>query len=210
MQSIVLEPSNPVIQTYPKYYSIYLRYMKGENVKTELDSLYNGLFTETILPNYCDLMYGIDQIYNLVEKNFSNESESPYAILDYLEFIFGNILYETFYYGIKQIPLESINQIHLAIFKYIIQVETYKFEIYKKIIVELDLESKFLPIMVRRSYNCELKISFGLKILNDYSSIDITNTIINESNEIIKNTGIELRMGVIKNANSFIKLSSSK
>ena len=208
MQSIVLELSNPVIQTYPKYYSIYLRYMKGQNVKTELDSLYNGIFTETILPNYCDLMYGIDQIYNLIEKNYENKL--PYAILDYLEFIFGNILYETFYYGIKQIPLESINQIHLAVFKYIIYVETYKFEIYKKIIVELDLESKFLPIMVRRSYNCELKISFGLKILNDFKSIDFNNTIINECEQIIKNTGIELRMGVIKNANSFIKLSSTK
>ena len=208
MQSIVLELSNPVIQTYPKYYSIYLRYMKGQNVKTELDSLYNGIFTETILPNYCDLMYGIDQIYNLIEKNYENKL--PYAILDYLEFIFGNILYETFYYGIKQIPLESINQIHLAVFKYIIYVETYKFEIYKKIIVELDLESKFLPIMVKRSYNCELKISFGLKILNDFKSIDFNNTIINECEQIIKNTGIELRMGVIKNANSFIKLSSTK
>ena len=208
MQSIVLDPSNPVIQTYPKYYSIYLRYLKGENVKTELDLLYNGLFTEIILPNYCDLMYGIDQINNLIKKNYG--SESPYAILDYLEFIFGNILYETFYYGIKQIPLESINQIHLSVFKCIIYVETYKFEIYKKIIVELDLESKFLPIMVRRSYNCELKISFGLKILNEFKLIDLINTIINECEQIIKNTGIELRMGVIKNANSFIKLSSSK
>ena len=206
--SIVLELSNPVIQTYPKYYSIYLRYLKGENVKTELDSLFNGLFTETILPNYCDLMYGIDQIDNLIEKNYGKES--PYAILDYLEFIFGNILYETFYYGIKQIPLESINQIHLAVFKYIIYVETYKFEIYKKIIVELILESKFLPIMVRRSYNCELKISFALKILNDYSSIDLNNTIVNECEQIIKNTDIVLRMEIIKNANSFIKLSSSK
>jgi hypothetical protein len=208
MQSIVLDLSNPVIQTYPKYYSIYLRYMKGENVKTELDSLYNGLFTETILPNYCDLMYGIDQIDNLIQKNYENEL--PYAILDYLEFIFGNILYETFYYGIKQIPFESINQIHLGVFKYIIHVEKYKFEIYKKIIVELDLESKFLPIMVKRSYNCELKISFGLKILSDYSSIDVNNTIINECEQIIKNTDIELRMGVIKNATSFIKLSSNK
>lgn len=208
MQSIVIELSNPVIQTYPKYYLIYLRYLKGENVKTELDSLYNGLFTETILTNYCDLMYGIDQIDNLIEQNYGKES--PYAILDYLEFIFGNILYETFYYGIKQIPLESINQIHLAVFKYIIYVETYKFEIYKKIIVELDLESKFLPIMVRRSYNCELKISFALKILNDFKSIDYNNTIVNECEQIIKNTDIVLRMEIIKNANSFIKLSSSK
>ena len=208
MQSIVLDLSNPVIQTYPKYYSIYRRYMKGENVKIELDLLYNGLFTETILPNYCDLMYGIDRIDNLIEQNYGKES--PYAILDYLEFIFGNILYETFYYGIKQIPLESINQIHLVVFKYIIYVETYKFEIYKKIIVELILESKFLPIMVRRSYNCELKISFALKILSDFKSIDYNNTIVNECEQIIKNTDIVLRMEIIKNANSFIKLSSSK
>lgn len=208
MQSIILELTNPVIQAYPKYYSIYKRYLKGENVKTELDSLFNGLFTDTILPNYSDLMYGINQIYNLIEKNFGKES--PYAILDYLEFIFGNILYETFLFGIKQIPIELVSQIHLAVFKYIIYVETYKFEIYKKIIIELDLDSKFLPVMVKRSYNCELKISFCIGKLKEYANIDQSNIILNECNEIIKDTDIELRMGEIKNSTSFIKLCSNK
>ena len=90
--------------------------------------------------------------------------------------------------------------------KYVIFVELYKFTVYKRVVVELDLESIYLPAMVQRSYNCELKISFALKKLIEYSLKIKDNTCVNESKELIKSHEIELRINEVKNATSFIKL----
>ena len=98
---------------------------------------------------------------------------------------------------------------HIEVFKYIIQVECYKFQIYKQIILELDLESVFLPIMVKRSYNCELKISLSLKIIesnkHNLDSNDM-NLVINDIHKVMNIIGLELRSKEVDNSISFIKL----
>ena len=94
----------------------------------------------------------------------------------------------------------------MAAFKYIIFVELYKFAVYKRVVVELNIESNYLPAMVQRSYNCELKISFALKKLIEYSLKIKDNTFVNESKDLIKTHEVELRIKEVKNANSFIKL----
>lgn len=200
-----------IIDTYPKYYAIFKRYFKGENVKSELDDIYKPLFTNTILPNYYELMINVKIIYEYIEKKYGKDTS--FSILDYLEFIFGNILYETFLYEFNKIPEKNVNSAHLAVFHNIILVESFKFEIYKEVVVGLDIESKFTPIMVRRSYNCELKISLSLKIIKsfkkkikDTEQINMLNQMIKECDQLIKDNEIELRMKQIANSKSFIKL----
>lgn len=199
-----------IISIYPEYLTIYQKYLKGSNVKKELDQLYSQLFTNTIIPNYTEIMLGIAKIDNTIEQKYGKNT--MFEIIDYLEFIYGNILYETFLYELKKLSPKSVNLSHLIVFKYIIMIEIYKFEIYKKIVVQLDLESIYLPSMVKRSYNCELKISFALKIIKEYTnelynSNDLMwNSILNDSKELLSNRDIELRSSTVENATSFIKL----
>ncbi len=196
-----------IVSVYPVYYEIYKRYLKGENIKKELDDLYRPLFKETIAPNYTELMLSIYKLDTLIVERYG-PPDTIFCILDYFEFIFSNVLYETFIYEIDLLPAGSIELYHLAVFKYVIFVEIYKFEIYKRVIVELDIESIYLPAMVQRSYNCELKISFALKKLIEYglNIKDKNNTFVNECKELIKSHDIELRINDVKNATSFIKL----
>ncbi len=194
-----------IVSIYPVYYEIYKRYLKGQNIKKELDDLYRPLFKETIAPNYTELMLSVYKLDTMIEERYG-PPETIFCILDYFEFIFSNVLYETFIYELDLLPDGALELYHLAALKYVIFVELYKFTVYKRVVVELDLESIYLPAMVQRSYNCELKISFALKKLIEYSLKIRDNTCVNESKELIKSHEIELRINEVKNATSFIKL----
>ncbi len=198
-----------LIQTYPEYFEIYSRYIKGHKVKNELDELYKTLFTNVIIPNYYELMYNINVLVDELTKiyfiDLDNQFYKLIPLIDYIEFIFGNVLYETFLFELNKITKENINLEQINIFKYIITVELEKFSIYKKIIVSLDLESKFLPVMIQRSKNCELKISLCLKKIIEHSNFK---NIFIECNNFIKekDKDIEVSISKVKNYNSFIKL----
>ncbi len=198
-----------LLQTYPVYLEIYTRYLKGFKVKNELDELYKSMFTTIIIPNYFDLMNGIDilvdQLINIYFKNIGNDTNRLIPLIDYLEFIFGNILYETFMFELNKIPKDEVKLEQVNIFKYIIMVELEKFSIYKKIIVSLDIESKFLSVMIQRSRNCELKISLCLKKIMEYSKFK---NIFEECNNLIKEKDNDIEVSIIKvkNYTSFIKL----
>ncbi len=197
MESIVL--------VYPKYYEFYKRYLKGENIKKELDDLYRPLFKEVIAPNYTELMLSVYKLDTMIEEKYG-PPETIFCILDYFEFIFSNVLYETFIYELDLLPPGTMELYHIAVFKYIIFVELYKFAVYKRVVVELELESIYLPAMVQRSYNCELKISFALKKLIEYSLVLKDNSFVNEAKELIKTHEAELRIKEVKKATSFITL----
>jgi hypothetical protein len=194
-----------IVSVYPVYYEIYKRYLKGQNIKKELDDLYRPLFKETIAPNYTELMLSVYKLDTMIEERYGTP-DTIFCVLDYFEFIFSNVLYETFIYELDLLPDDALELYHLAAFKYIIFVELYKFAVYKRVVVELDIESVYLPAMVQRSYNCELKISFALKKLIEYSLKIKDNTFVNESKDLIKSHEAELRIKEVKNATSFIKL----
>ena len=141
----------------------------------------------------------------MIEERYGTP-DTIFCVLDYFEFIFSNVLYETFIYELDLLPEGTLELYHIAVFKYIIFVEIYKFSVYKRVVVELDIESVYLPAMVQRSYNCELKISFALKKLIEYSLKIKDNTFVNESKDLIKTHEVELRIKEVKNATSFIKL----
>ena len=86
-----------IVSVYPKYYEIYKRYLKGQNIKKELDDLYRPLFKDIIAPNYTELMLSVYKLDTMIEERYGIP-ETIYCILDYFEFIFSNVLYETFIY----------------------------------------------------------------------------------------------------------------
>jgi len=199
-----------IIESFPNYLQIYKKYMSGSNVKKELDDLYRPLFCNTIMPNYYEIFNGckiiIDELNKLYLSSIDCIDKSKLIpLIDFLEFIYGNVLYETFLFEINKISKNELKQEQILIFKYIIFVEINKFLLYKKIISELDIESKFLPVMVQRSRNCELKISFSLKKMLEYSKFK---KIFEECEEMISicDKDIQYSIKKVENANSFIKL----
>ncbi len=191
-----------IVEIYPTYNQIYKKLFQGKKIKDELDQLYNPLFINYIIPNYYELMLGIDIIVNKIKEiNNVNDIE----LIDFLEFIFGNILYETFLFEYNKIHIKDVKIEQINIFKYIIMVELYKFKIYKNTITSMDIESKFLPVLIQRSRNCELKISLCLKIISSNSQFL---EVLKECNNLIKDSDkdIEVSINKVKKYSSFIKL----
>ncbi len=136
----IVDSIKKIVEIYPTFYSLYLKYMKGEKVAKELDELYKPIFSKILM---------------------------PYYIIDYIEFLCGNIYYETFLFELKKIEPTNIGVEHLNIFKYIMYVEYIKYCKYKNVIDELNLDSKFRPVMMKRKNHCVKKISLCYNIMFD-------------------------------------------
>ena len=76
-----------------------------------------------------------------------------------MEFLYGNIFYETFLFEIKKINSEIISYSHLCVFEYIVRVEIYKYKLYLETIEKIETGSKLLLAMEYRLNNCFKKIS---------------------------------------------------
>jgi hypothetical protein len=185
-----LDVIQKIIKTFPVYYKIFNSYYnEGKNVSWELNRLYQPIFTG-LLEYYSEFMTnGIQEIIEKIESYITENKSSeikPYAIIDYLEFIFGNVLYETFLHEIKKIPVLTIGYEHLCVFEYIIRVEIIKYNIYLQTVSKIEPNSKILLAMEYRINNCLKKISFCLcYIETNYSSqknlIELCKDIISES-----------------------------
>ncbi len=207
--SLPLEPINDntqakniIIDFFPIYYKIFEEYFKGKNVTEQLNSIYKPIFQNVLMPNYTDLMCGIKEISDEIVSKYGKPT--PYSIIDYLEFLFGNIFYETFYHQLKKIPEESVMKYHLVVFKYIIYVESVKNLLYNEIIqiISSDPESKYIMVMNKRKKNTELKINFCLKIIKFYDEKNLQI----ECEEFILDNGIQINPELVKDFDSFIKL----
>lgn len=163
-----------IIKTFPIYHNIFKQYLeKGKDVSWELNRLYKPIFTglmeyyekfmeeQTIL----DIMTDITTKYN---------PDKSFTIIDYLEYLYGGIFYETFLCEIKKINPNAIRYEHLCIFEYIIRVESVKYLQYTNtinIIKMVEQESKLLVAMEHRLANCIKKISFCISwVKKNYSS----------------------------------------
>ncbi len=161
----IVDSIKKIVEIYPTFYSLYLKYMKGEKVAKELDELYKPIFSKILMPYYMEIMPNIKEIMDLIEK--THDDCEPYYIIDYIEFLCGNIYYETFLFELKKIEPTNIGIEHLNIFKYIMYVEYIKYCKYKNVIDELDLDSKFRPVMMKRKNHCVKKISLCYNIMFD-------------------------------------------
>lgn len=163
-----------IIKTFPIYHNIFKQYLeKGKDVSWELNRLYQPIFTglmeyyekfmeeQTIL----DIMTDITTKYN---------PDKSFTIIDYLEYLYGGIFYETFLCEIKKINSNAIRYEHLCVFEYIIRVETIKYSQYINtinIIKMTEPETKLLVAMEHRLANCIKKISFCISwVKRNYSS----------------------------------------
>lgn len=201
-----------IINTFPIYYKIFNKYYsEGKDVSWELNRLYQPIFI--ILIDYYDkfMTDGINDIISDIKNKFN--PDKTYAIIDYLEYLFGNILYETFLFEIKKINANNIRYEYLCVFEYIIRVECIKYTQYYQIIEQLKVtepESKLLLAMENRISVCLKKISFCLSWLErNYN----TNTFIIElCNQIIKENSLESKIdsNEVNLINSFMELNKNK
>lgn len=159
-----VESIKRLIETYPTYLSIYKKYIKGEKVNKELDELYRPIFSKILMPYYMEIMPNIKEISELLKKNYSDE-DSTYAIIDYLEFLCGNIYYETFVYELDKLDKTSLKPEHLVVFKYILYVEYIKYSIYTNILSTIDLDSKYKPAMIKRKDFTLRKINYTIDLI---------------------------------------------
>jgi hypothetical protein len=203
------EVYNKIINTYPIYYNIFKKYYSdGKDVSNELNRLYQPIFYG-LLEHYNEYMIsGIKDIIIDIIKKYN--PEKPYAIIDFIEFIYGNILYETFLFEIKKIDSNIIGYEHLCIFEYIINVETIKYKLYLETISKIEPQSKILLAMEHRLINCFKKISFCLSYLErNYSSHA---NIIELCKNIIYENKIETKINFenICEINSFMEINKKK
>jgi hypothetical protein len=201
-----------VVNTFPIYYKIFNKYYsEGKDVSWELNRIYQRIFT--LLIEYYDkfMTNGINDIISDIKNKFN--PDKPYAIIDYLEYLFGNILYETFLFEIKKINPNDIRYEYLCVFEYIIRVECVKYQQYYQIIEQLrqtEPESKLLLAMENRIEGCLKKISFCLSWLrkNYVSQILIIELCV----QIIEDNGLESKIdsNSVNTINSFMELSKKK
>ena len=200
-----------VINTFPIYYKIFNKYYsEAKDVSWELNRLYQPIFT--VLIDYYDkfMTDGIKNIITDIRSNFC--PDKPYAIIDYLEYLYGNILYETFLFEIKKINPNDIRYEYLCVFEYIIKVECIKYAQYNQIIEQLrqtEPESKLVLAMENRIGVCLKKISFCLSWLErNYQS---HTSIIQLCIKIIHDNSLELKVDIdsVNTANSFMDLKKS-
>lgn len=199
---------NKIILTYPIYYKIFEKYYKeGKNVSTELNRIYQPIFVG-LMEYYCEFMtVGIEEIIKNINTKY--KPDSSYAIIDYIEYLYGNIYYETFLTEIKKINPNSISYEYLCVFEYIIRVELVKYRLYQETLSKLVPGSKIILAMEYRIINCIRKISFSLGYLeNKYSShVDIINlckNLINESGFELEN---KIDTNIINQIDSFMKIN---
>lgn len=197
---------NKIILTFPIYYKIFQEYyMKGKNVSRELDRLYQPIFT-SLLEYYSEFMTrGMEQIELTILNKYN--PELPYAMIDYFEFIYGNILYETFLNEISKLDKSTLKYEHLCVFEYIIRVELYKHKLYLNTIKKIDSSSKILLAMEYRVEKCCKKIAF----VHDYLLKNFSNqsSIIEYCKELIAESNLESKIISIdvSEISSFIQLN---
>ena len=196
-----------IILTYPIYYKVFEKYFSGDkNVHEILNKLYQPIFTG-LIEYYSEFMSGgINIIISTIENKY--KPESSYAIIDYIEFLFGNILYETFLIEINKINQNTIRYEHLCVFEYIIRVELVKYKLYLETLSKLVPGSKIIVPMTNRVENCIKKISFSLGYLEKkYSKhqdqIDLCKRIIVESGFELEN---KIDTKIVDQIDSFIKI----
>lgn len=201
---------NRIINTFPIYYKIFNKYYsEGKDVSSELNRIYQPIFTG-LLDYYVEFMtIGIVNIIDDIKNKFN--PDKPYAIIDYLEYLFGNILYETFLFEIKKINPSDIRYEYLCVFEYIVRVETIKYSQYNQVITKLKQtspESKLVLAMENRIGGCLKKISFCLNWLErNYST---QRYIFDLCNKIIESSGLESMIDTssTNNYNSFMELNN--
>ena len=197
---------NKIILTFPIYYKIFQSYYnEGTNVSDQLNRLYHPIFTG-LLEYYSEFMTnGINQIIESIQNQY--KPDKSYAIIDYIEFIFGNILYETFLSEIKKINSKSIGYEHLCVFEYIIRVEIIKYNLYLNTISKIEPGSKILLAMEYRLTNCLKKISFSMCYLEkNFSS---HSNIIDLCKKLILDAGLDNKIDqdITNQINSFMQIN---
>lgn len=203
---------NRIINTFPIYYKIFNKYYsEGKDVSSELNRIYQPIFTG-LLDYYNEFMnIGIIDIINDISNKFN--PDKPYAIIDYLEYLFGNILYETFLFEINKINPSDIRYEYLCVFEYIVKVECVKYEQYDKVIKLLkqtNPESKLVLAMENRIKGCLKKISFCLSWLE--RNFQAQKYIFDLCNKIIENYELESMIDIdsTNKYNSFMELNNNK
>jgi hypothetical protein len=205
------EYMDKIILTYPIYYNIFQKYYSGnKDISRDLNRIYQPIFIG-LMEYYPEFMtVGIEQIIKTINTKY--KPESTYAVIDYIEYLFGNILYETFLTEIKKINPESISYEYLCVFEYIIRVELVKYRLYQETLSKLVPGSKIISVMEYRIENCLRKISFGLGYLEkNYSKHDnvirLCKNLISESGFHIEN---KIDIDIIDSIDSFIKINKNK
>ena len=203
---------NKIILTFPIYYKIFNKYYsEGKDVFYELNRLYQPIFIGLV--DYYD-KFMTEGIQNIIIdiKNKYNPDKS-YAIIDYIEYLFGNILYETFLFEIKKINPDNIRYEYLCVFEYIIGVECIKYYQYFQIISKLkqtEPESKLILAMENRIEGCCKKMSFCLSWLK--RNYQTQTYILELCNQIIEKNDIKSKINIesVNTINSFMDLGNKK
>lgn len=197
-----------IVLTYPVYYKIFEKYYSGgKDVSRDLNRIYQPIFIG-LMEYYSEFMTGgIEEIIKRINTQY--KPESAYAIIDYIEYLFGNIFYETFLIEIKKMNPESIRYEYLCVFEYIIRVELIKYRLYQETLSKLVPGSKIIPAMEHRIINCLRKISFSLGYLeNKYAPhtnvIQLCKNLISESGF---NLDGKIDTNIINEIDSFMKIN---
>lgn len=165
-----------IILTFPIYYKLFEKYYtEGKNISYELNRLYEPIFIG-LIEYYTEFMTeSIENIIKEVEEKYN--PDRPYALIDYIEFIYGNKLYDIFLSEIKKNNFEKIGYEHLCVFEYIIRVELHKYKLYLTTIGKIESGTKILVAFEHRINNCLKKISFCLRFLekNFFQHTDLIN-----------------------------------
>lgn len=200
------------IKTFPIYYKIFEKYYsEGKDVSGDLNRVYLSLFGG-LVEYYTEFMTeGIGQIIQQVEERF--KPEKPYALIDYIEYLFGNVLYETFLHELKKLNLsgEKITYSHLCIIEYIVRVELIKYKLYLSTIgkiIESDSKSKLLVAMECRVNNCVKKISYSIGWLERY--FPTNPDVINHIKQVVEDFDYDIKdkidMDLANKINSFMEI----
>lgn len=199
---------NKIILTYPIYYNIFQKYYtEGKDVSRDLNRIYQPIFIG-LMEYYSEFMCdGIEQIILTINNQY--KPGSVYAIIDYIEYLFGNIFYETFLTQIKKINQDHISYEYLCVFEYIIRVELVKYRLYQETLNKLVPESKVIPAIQYRVGNCLRKISFSLGYLEkNYPShtnvIELCQSLIANSDYSIQD---KIDVGIVKSIDSFMEIN---
>lgn len=152
-----------IIKTFPIYHNIFKQYLeKGKNVSWELNRLYQPIFAG--LMEYYEKFMDEQTILDIMtDITIKYNPDKSFTIIDYLEYLYGGIYYETFLHEIKKINPNIIRYEHLCVFEYIIKVESTKYSQYVNtinIIKMVEPDTKLLSAMEYRLSNCIKKISF--------------------------------------------------
>ncbi len=201
---------NKIILTYPIYYNIFQKYYtEGKDVSRDLNRIYQPIFIG-LMEYYSEFMTeGIEEIIKTINNQY--KPESVYAIIDYIEYLFGNIFYETFLTEIKKINPVHIGYEYLCVFEYIIRVELVKYRLYQETLDKLVPESKVIPAIQYRVVNCLRKISFSLGYLEkNYPS---HTNVIGLCYSLIANSGYfiedKIDVNIINSIDSFMMINKS-